>query len=120
MALLDTSGADQRDMQHADQRDTQNTPAPPWHACPSRPPPPLHPPPPSALPPPHTRIPAGTRALLLPPCCFSSAPRLHGGTESAPGGVEVAHASARAVVELAEQLREDELVDHFCRLSFAR
>jgi hypothetical protein len=45
---------------------------------------------------------------------------MHVGTGSAPGGVEVAHASARAVVELAEQLREDELVDHFCRYSVSQ
>jgi hypothetical protein len=44
---------------------------------------------------------------------------MHGGTGSAPGGVEVADASARAVVELAEQLGEDQLVDH-CQVEVTR
>jgi hypothetical protein len=54
---------------------------------------------------------------LLPLQGTAAAARLCGrGTGSAPGSVEVTDASARAVVELAEQLGEDELVDHFQRL----
>jgi hypothetical protein len=49
----------------------------------------------------------------------SSEQRQHVRTGSAPGGVEVADASARAVVELAEQLGEDQLVDH-CQVEVTR